>query len=111
MGRMSVNDPDPFWIACHLVIVLLGLAMVVLGVRVAVSRRFPASWIRVARLPASHRSQPVRVGGGQALIGASLLIQQAPFLVPMPHPVGSALLVVALFLAGASLGWYVLRRD
>ncbi|SCL38107.1 hypothetical protein GA0074692_4900 [Micromonospora pallida] len=108
---MSVTDPDPFWIAFRLVIVALSLAMVVFGARVAASRRFPAAWIRVARLPASQRSQPVRIGGGQALIGASLLIQQAPFLVPMPFPVGFALLVVALLLAGASLGWYLLRRD
>ncbi|GAB3188117.1 hypothetical protein FHX75_12926 [Micromonospora palomenae] len=111
MGRMSVSDPDPLWIAFRLVIVVLGLAMVVLGVRVAVSRRFPPAWIRVGRLPASQRSQPVRMGGGQALVGASLLIQQAPFLIPMPFPVGAALIVAALLLAGAAVGWFVLRRD
>ncbi|BCL15081.1 hypothetical protein [Micromonospora sagamiensis] len=108
---MSVTDPDPLWIAVRLVVVVLSLGMVVFGVRVAVSRRFPVAWVRAARLPASQRSQPVRIGGGQALIGASLLLQQAPFLVPMPYPVGAALFVVALLLAAAGVGWFVLRRD
>ena len=45
------------------------------------------------------------------MVGASLLIQQAPFLTPMPFPVGAALFVVALLLAAAALGWSILRRD
>ncbi|MER5332416.1 hypothetical protein [Micromonospora sp. NPDC002717] len=108
---MSVTDPDPVWIALRLVIVVLSLAMFVFGVRVAMSRRFPVAWVRAVRMPARQRSQPVRMGGGQALLGASLLIQQAPFLIPMSYPVGAALFVVALLLAGAAAGWFVLRRD
>ncbi|MGB2570431.1 hypothetical protein ACPFP2_18565 [Micromonospora citrea] len=111
MSRMSVNDPDPVWIAVRLVIVVLGFAMVVFGVRVAMSRRFPVAWVRAVRLPASQRSQPVRVGGGQALVGASLLIQQAPFLVPVSFPAGVALFGTALLFALAALGWFALRRD
>jgi hypothetical protein len=110
MGRMSLNDPDPVWIAVRLVIVVLSLAMIVLGGRVAVSRRFPSAWVRVARLTASQRSQPVRVGGGQALLGACLLVQQAPFLFPMPHLAGVILFVVALLLALTAVGWFVLLR-
>ncbi|RLK24269.1 hypothetical protein DER29_2172 [Micromonospora sp. M71_S20] len=110
MGRMSLSDPDPVWIAARLVIVLLSLALIVLGVRVAVSRRFPPAWVRVARLTASQRSHPVRVGGGQALLGACLLLQQAPFLIPMPFLAGRTLLVVALLLAVTGAGWFVLLR-
>ena len=43
-----------------------------------VSRRFPAGWVRLARLKVGERSQPVRVGMAQAMIGAGLLIHQAP---------------------------------
>ncbi|MEU4779687.1 hypothetical protein [Micromonospora sp. NPDC023633] len=107
---MSLSDPDPVWTAVRFVIVALSLAMIVFGVRVAVSRRFPSAWVRVARLTAGQQSQPVRLGGGQALLGACLLLQQAPFLIPMPFLAGLTLLVVALLLAVAGVGWFVLLR-
>lgn len=110
IGRMSVDDPEPVWIALPLVIVVLGLVFVILGVRVAVTRRFPLAWVRVARLPASQRSQPVRRGGFLALLGASMLVAQAPFLIPMPHSVGRALFAVTLLLLMSAAGWSVLLR-
>ncbi|MER7333851.1 MULTISPECIES: hypothetical protein [unclassified Micromonospora] len=94
----------------RLVIVVLSLAMIGFGVRVAVSRRVPVAWVRVARLTARQRSQPVRMGVGQALLGACLLVQQAPFLIPMPHSVGVALLVVSLLLALTAVGWFAVPR-
>lgn len=96
--------------AVRLVIVALSLAMIVFGIRVAVSRRIPVAWVRVARLTANQRSQPVRMGVCQALLGACLLVQQAPFLIPMPHPVGVALLVVSLLLALTAVGWFAVPR-
>lgn len=108
---MSLSDPDPLWVAGRLVIVVGGLFLLVFGVRTAVSRRFLRVWLRFACRTNSQRSQPVRFGGGQALLGASLLIQQAPFLIPMPHRLGTVLFVVALLLAVAALGWSVLVRQ
>ncbi|GAA4566073.1 hypothetical protein GCM10023176_15490 [Micromonospora coerulea] len=90
---MSLDDGDP---ALSLAAVVLGLAWVVLGVRVAVSRRFPAAWIRLARPTPSQRAQPVRMGSAQAMSGAGLVAYGAAFLIPMPYPVGVAL--IALFL-------------
>ncbi|MFV2105424.1 hypothetical protein [Micromonospora sp. LOL_015] len=58
----------------------------------------------------SQRSHPIRNGGCQALIGAGLLIQQVPFLVPMPHWLGTALFVVALLVVFTALGWFALVR-
>jgi hypothetical protein len=108
--RVSVDDPGPLWIAMRLVTVLLGLALVILGVRVTVTRRFPLAWVRIARPTASQRSQPVRGGGSLALLGASTLVAQAPFLIPMPHAVGRALFAVALLLAMSAAGGSVLLR-
>ncbi|TCB91262.1 hypothetical protein E0H26_25785 [Micromonospora zingiberis] len=108
---MSVSDPDPLWTTLRLVLVILSLGLLAFGVRVVVSRSFPAAWVRITRMKARQQSQPVRIGGGQALIGASLLAQQAPFLIPMPTPAGGALLMLALLLAVAAAGWYVWRSD
>ncbi|MEV6691113.1 hypothetical protein AB0M35_06545 [Micromonospora sp. NPDC051196] len=108
---MSVADPDPLWSALRLVIVILGLALLAFGVGVAVSRRFPVAWVRVTRLGATQQSQPVRIGGSQALLGGCLLAQQAPFLIPMPSAAARALFALALLLAGTAMGWYVWRRD
>ncbi|PWU52079.1 hypothetical protein DLE60_31790 [Micromonospora globispora] len=107
---MSVNDLGPEWIALRLVSVVLGLVVVILGVRVAVTRRFPTAWVRIARLTASQRSQPVRRGGFSALLGTGLLVQQAPFLIPVPHAVGQALFAVALLLVVTAAGWFALLR-
>ncbi|MEH0820912.1 MULTISPECIES: hypothetical protein [unclassified Micromonospora] len=105
---MSLSDTDPLLVAGRLVIVVASLFLLVFGVRTAVSRRFSRAWLRFARPTNSQRSQPVRIGGGQALLGASLLVQQAPFLIPMPHGLGTALFAAALLLAVAALGWFVL---
>lgn len=104
------HDLDPVMIALRLVTVVLGLAAVTLGVRVAVSRRFPAAWVRLARLTPSQRAQPVRMGSFQAMLGASLLIQQAPFLVSMPYPVATTLFAVSLLLLVIAMGSYALLR-
>ncbi|MFC0004367.1 hypothetical protein [Micromonospora siamensis] len=108
---MSVDDPDPVALALRLVVVALGLGLVVLGGRVAVTRRFPVAWARVAHLTETQRSEPLRRGGSLALIGASVLVQQLPFLVSVPHAVGRALLAVALLLVlGAAACWALVRR-
>ena len=107
---MSPSDTDPLLLAGRLVIVVVSLFVLVLGVRVALSRRFPA-WLRFGRPTKSQPSQPVRIGGGVALVGASLLIQQAPFLIPTPFVLGAALFAVAMLLAATAAGWLVLRRD
>ena len=108
---MSATDPGPWWTAVRLVIVILSLVVLVVGVRVVVLRRFPVAWMRLTRMGATQRSQPVRVGGVQALLGASLLAQQAPFLIPMPAPAGRSLFALALLLVAAAMGWYVWRQD
>lgn len=97
--------------ALRLAAVAVGLASVVFGVRVATRRRFPPAWIRLARLTPSQRAQPVRLGSAQALIGASLLLQQAPFLIPMPYPVGVALFAVSLVLVLTAVGSFALLRQ
>ncbi|MEV7329886.1 hypothetical protein [Micromonospora sp. NPDC093244] len=107
---MSVDDPEPVWTALRLVIVVLSLVMVILGVRVAVTRRFPTAWVRVAHLTASQRSQPVRLGAYVALLGAGLLVPQVPFLIPVPHAVGRALFAAALLLLISAVGGLVLLR-
>ncbi|WP_144127722.1 hypothetical protein [Catellatospora sichuanensis] len=107
---MTVDDPEPVWVALRLVIVALGFVWVLLGVRVAVTRRFPMAWVRAARLTTSQRSQPIRLGGGVALLGASALLQQAPFLLPLPSAVGRALFAVALLLLMSAVGGHVLLR-
>jgi hypothetical protein len=89
---------------------VISLFLLVFGVRVAVTRRFPPAWLRFARLPKSQRSQPVRIGVGGALVGASLLIHQAPFLISMPKPVAAALFAVALLLTVTAAGWFALWR-
>ncbi|MBQ0892060.1 hypothetical protein KBX37_02925 [Micromonospora sp. U56] len=108
---MGPSDTHPLLVAGRLVIVVVSLSGLVLGVRVALSRRFPRAWLRSGRPTESQRSQPVRIGGGVALVGASLLIQQAPFLIPTSFVPGTALLAVAMLLAATAAGWFVLRRD
>lgn len=100
---------DPVMVALRLVALILGLALLTLGIRVAVSRRIPRAWIRVARLTARQQAQPVGMGIGQALVGASLLVQQAPFLFSVPYPVGVALLAVSLLLFLIALGLFARR--
>ncbi|MFI7646882.1 hypothetical protein ACIBTZ_12495 [Micromonospora sp. NPDC049460] len=107
---MSMDDPDPLMIALRMVIVVLSSASVVLGLRVAMSRRFPAAWIRLAHLTPSQQAQPVRLGSAQAMLGAGLLIQQAPFVISMPFPVGVALFAVSLALLLTAVGLSALLR-
>ena len=107
---MSPSDTDPLLVAGRLVVVVVCLFQLVVGVRVAVTRRFPTAWVRLARLTASQRSQPVRRGGFLAMLSTGLLIQQAPFLISVPHAVGVALLAVALLLVVTAAGWFALLR-
>ncbi|MBM0259955.1 hypothetical protein [Micromonospora sp. 4G55] len=108
---MSPSDTGPPLVAGRLVIVVVSLFALVLGVHVALSRRFPRAWLRFGRPTTSQRPQPVRIGGGAALVGASLLIQPAPFLIPTPFVLGAALFAVAMLLAATAAGWFILRRD
>ncbi|PWR05957.1 hypothetical protein DKT68_24195 [Micromonospora acroterricola] len=105
---MSLDAEDPVTMALRVGVVVVSLGSVVLGVRVAVSRRFPEAWVRLARLKPGERSQPVRVGIAQAMIGAGLLIQQAPFFVSMPLPLGRALFAVSLLLLLTAAGAFSL---
>ncbi|WP_405114767.1 hypothetical protein OG559_10655 [Micromonospora sp. NBC_01405] len=105
-----MSDPDPMLTAARLVLAVVNLFMVVFGVRIAVLRRPPLIWLRGARRTERQRSEPVRFGGGVALVNASLLLQQAPFLIPMPHVLGRALFAVALLLVVCAAGWYYLVR-
>ncbi|MBQ1076120.1 hypothetical protein KBX06_23615 [Micromonospora sp. C31] len=107
---MNLDGEDPVTTALRLVAVVLGLATIALGVRVAGSRRFPAAWVRLARLTPSQRSQPVRMGSAQAMIGAGVVFQQAPFLFSVPYPVGVALFVVSLLSILAAAGSFALLR-
>lgn len=107
---MSPDDGDPLLIALSLAAVVLGLVWVVLGVRVAVSRRFPAAWIRLARPTPSQQAQPVRIGSAQAMSGAGLVAYGATFLIPMPYPVGVALIAVFLLLLLTAAGSVALLR-
>jgi drug/metabolite transporter (DMT)-like permease len=107
---MSLYDEDPVTIALRVGVVVLSLGAVVLGVRVAVTRRFPAAWVRLARLEPGERSQPVQVGIAQAMIGAGLLIPQAPFFISMPLPLGRALFAVSLLLLLTAAGAFSLQR-
>ncbi|WBB93763.1 hypothetical protein [Verrucosispora sp. WMMC514] len=107
---MTMDDSDPVWAALRLVAAVLSLAVLLLGVRVAVTRRFPVCWTRAARLTERQRSQPLRRGGFLALCGASLLVQQVPFLAPVPVAVGRILFALALLLVVSAVGWFALLR-
>ncbi|MFF4877172.1 hypothetical protein [Micromonospora sp. NPDC000668] len=53
------------------------------------------------------------MGIAQAVIGASLLVQQAPFFISMPRPLGRTLFAVSLLLlltAAAAGAFSLLRR-
>ncbi|MFI6273409.1 hypothetical protein [Micromonospora zamorensis] len=95
---MSPYDEDPVTIALRVGVVVLSLGSLVIGVRVTVSRRIPAAWVRLARLKVGEPSQPVQVGTAQAVIGVGLLIAQSPFFISMPLPLGRALFAVSLLL-------------
>jgi hypothetical protein len=69
---MSLSGGDPVLVALRLVLAVVSLLLLVFGVSVAVSRRFPSTRLRHARPRHSQRSQPVRIGGCVALVGASL---------------------------------------
>lgn len=107
---MSLSDTDPVWLAARLVIVVGGLLLVALGVRTAVTGRSPLSRVRFVGPTSHQRAQPIRNGGCQALIGTSALIQQVPYLFPMPHWLGVALFGAALLVVLAGLGWFIIVR-
>lgn len=105
-----MSDTDPVWSAARLAIVVAALHLVALGVRTAVTGRSPLSRFRFVGPTGRQRAQPIRNGGCQALIGASVLIQQVPYLVPMPHGLGVALFGLALLVIPAGLGWFIIVR-
>ncbi|MEG3633047.1 hypothetical protein [Micromonospora palythoicola] len=107
---MTMDDSDPVLTALRLVGAVLSIAVVLLGLRVAVTRRFPVVWTRAARLTERQRSQPLRRGGCLALCGAGLLVQQVPFLAPVPIAVGRILFALALLLVVSAVGWFALLR-
>ncbi|MEV4211861.1 hypothetical protein [Micromonospora sp. NPDC049662] len=107
---MSLDDGDPVLIAVSLAAVVLGLAWAVLGARVALSRRFPAAWVRLVRPTPIQRARPVRMGCAQVMSGAGLVAYGATFLVPMPYPVGVALIAVFLLLLLSAAGSVALLR-
>ncbi|MBM0224410.1 hypothetical protein [Micromonospora sp. ATA51] len=108
---MSLNDADPVLVAVRLVVAVISLGLLVFGVRVAVTRQLPRKQIHFGRSTAEQRPQPVRIGGGVALAGASLLIQQVASLISIPSALELALLGVALVLFVTAVGWFALRRD
>jgi hypothetical protein len=108
---MSLGETDPMLVAVRLVVMVISLAVLFFGVRVAVTRRLPRRQIHFGRTTAEQRPQPVRVGGGVALMGASLFIQQVASLISMPFAVGLVLLLVSLVLVVTAVGWFALRRD
>ncbi|MGW5668472.1 hypothetical protein [Micromonospora sp. NPDC003776] len=108
---MSAFDDDPVLGLLRLLAVALSLFLIGIGVRTAVARRFPPLWLRFGRPSRTPRTQPVRIGGSVALIGASLLLQQAPFLIRMPHALAGTLFMLSLALLITAAGWLALRRD
>ncbi|MGR6316614.1 hypothetical protein Q2K19_09970 [Micromonospora soli] len=108
---MSVFDDGTVLGLLRLLIVVLSLFLIGVGIRTAVTRQVPPLWLRFARPGRTARTQPVRIGGGVALVGASLLLQQVPFLIQMPHALAGTLLMVALALVITAMGWLLLRRD
>ncbi|MGK5442805.1 hypothetical protein ACSNN7_13450 [Micromonospora sp. URMC 105] len=106
---MSPSDTDPILLTGRLVVVVLSLFALGLGGYVVVSRRIPRGWLRIGRPTKTQRSRPARLGAGLVLVGVSLLIQQAPFLIPMPFALGAALLAAALLLTPAA-GWLLWRE-
>ena len=108
---MTLSETDPVLLAVHLVVVVMSLALVVFGVRAAVTRQLPRRQLRFGRPTAEQQPQPVRTGGGVALFGASLFIQQVVPLISMPFAVGLGLLGLSLVLLVTAVGWFALRRD
>ncbi|MEU6203035.1 hypothetical protein ABZ814_05535 [Micromonospora musae] len=106
MGRS-----DTVLLSIRVVIAVVSLAVLLTGVRIAVTRRFPRPRLRLGRPPTGRRPQPVRVGGGVALVAASLLVQQAAQLLPVSRPVGIAMSLAALVIAIVGVGWFAVRRD
>ncbi|MGK5739992.1 hypothetical protein [Micromonospora sp. URMC 103] len=95
--------------ALRVVLAVAGLVLIVAGVRIAVTRRLPRRF-RIGRPPADQRPQPVRVGGGVALVATGLLIQQVAQLVPMPRALAMGLILTALAVTLVAVGWFALRR-
>jgi hypothetical protein len=108
---MILFDDGPVSATLTLVIVALSLLGIALGVRTAVTRRFPPVWVRFARPDRTALTQPVRIGGSRALFGGALLMQQMPHVVRMPFPVATAFLLAALAVLVTGMGWLWLRKD
>ncbi|MFC3503684.1 hypothetical protein ACFOOK_22295 [Micromonospora krabiensis] len=107
---MDLSDP-PALIGVRLVVAVDGLALLLFGLRVALTRRLPRRRFGGRGVGSEEQPQPVRIGGGVALVGAALLVQQVAALATMPAAVGLALLGVALVLFVAAVVWFGVRRD
>lgn len=108
-GRM--RDANSVLVAFRLVLVISFVLLFVLGVRLAVSRRFPVTWARPVRRTESQQSRQVRVGVGVMLLAASVLILEGTSLIPMPFLISGILLAVAMLIAVAALAWFVVSRE
>lgn len=109
---MNLIVTDPVSVVLRLVLAVVSLFLLVFGTRVAVTRRFPRPrLLRFGDPETNPRPQPVRIGGTIAFVGASLLMQQTWFLLPVPRPVQGALSLAAVLAILAGTGWFVARRD
>ncbi|WBC13362.1 hypothetical protein O7600_19700 [Micromonospora sp. WMMA1998] len=106
-----MSDTNVVLVAVRLVLVLFFLFLFMAGVRLAVSRRFPAAWTRPAPPTENQQARRVRIGVGLALVAAAVLILEATSLIPMPFLISGILLAVGLLLALAALGWFVVSRE
>ncbi|MFE9193500.1 hypothetical protein ACFYL6_28270 [Micromonospora sp. NPDC007208] len=106
-----MRDANSVLVAFRLVLVIFFLLLFVLGVRLAVSRRFPVTWARPVHPTESQQPRQVRVGVGVMLVAASLLILEGTSLIPMPFLISGILLAVAMLVAVAALAWFVVWRE
>ncbi|MER7888888.1 hypothetical protein ABTX15_03590 [Micromonospora sp. NPDC094482] len=108
---MSPSDTEPVLVAVRLVVAVVSLALLVFGLRAVILRRLPRRRFGFGRLSAEQRAQPVRIGGGVALVAAGLLVQQVASLVALPFAIKLCLFGVALVLFVTAVGWFALRHD
>ncbi|MFE9956078.1 hypothetical protein [Micromonospora sp. NPDC005299] len=106
-----MSDTNVVLVAVRLVLVVFFLFLFVAGVRLAVSRRFPAVWMRPAPPTENQQARRVRIGVGVALVAAGVLILEATSLIPMPFLLSGILLAIALLVALGALGWFVVSRE
>ncbi|MCX4390476.1 hypothetical protein OG777_26625 [Micromonospora peucetia] len=106
-----MRDANSVLVVFRLLLVIFFFLLFVLGVRLAVSRRFPVTWARPAHPTEIQQSRQVRVGVGVMLVAASQLILEGTSLIPMPFLISGILLAVAMLVAVAVLAWFVVSRE